>query len=147
MLVGYATSRVARPWRVQAWRANDHRQAGRRVICRHRHLPFFVVRAHEGVPRSPCALVSARPHPQPGKQMLVLSSSQFDPQQTISVARRSPSEPIDGRIAVAKATSPCSTCVVCRRRHTQRGAFSLGALTTGGHNRTSTSSIMCWGSE
>jgi hypothetical protein len=52
------------------------------------------------------------------------------------VARRSPSESIDGRIAVvAKATSPCSTCVVCRKRHTRRGAiiaFSLGAPTTGG---------------
>src|SRR5258707_9275802 len=30
----------------------------------HRHLPFFVARVREGVPRSPCALVSARPHPQ-----------------------------------------------------------------------------------
>ena len=33
------------------------------VICRHRHPPVFVVRGREGVPRSPCALVSARPHP------------------------------------------------------------------------------------
>src|SRR5258706_3972164 len=33
-------------------------------ICRRRHLPFFVARVREGVPRSPCALVSARPHPQ-----------------------------------------------------------------------------------
>jgi hypothetical protein len=43
MLVGYATSRVARPWRVQAWRANDPRQAGGRVICRHRHLRFLLL--------------------------------------------------------------------------------------------------------
>src|SRR3981189_709417 len=29
---------------------------------------FFVVRVHEGVPRSPCALVSARPRPQAAAQ-------------------------------------------------------------------------------
>ena len=38
------------------------------VICRHRHLSFFVVRIREGVPRSPCASVSARPHPQAAAQ-------------------------------------------------------------------------------
>src|SRR5258708_6539821 len=38
------------------------------VICRHRHPPSFVVRVHEGVPRSPCALVSSRPHPQAAAQ-------------------------------------------------------------------------------
>src|SRR5258706_12692687 len=42
------------------WRIDE----GRDVIFRRRHLPFFVARVREGVPRSPCALVSARPHPQ-----------------------------------------------------------------------------------
>src|ERR1700687_2369334 len=68
---------------------------------------------------------------QSGKHMLALSFSGFDPHSRISVARRSPSESIDGSIAVAKATSPRSTCVVCRKQHTQRGAFSLGALIKG----------------
>jgi hypothetical protein len=30
------------------------------VNCRRPHLPLFVARVREGVPRSPCALVSAR---------------------------------------------------------------------------------------
>jgi hypothetical protein len=37
------------------------------LFCSH-HPPFFVVRVREGVPGSPRALVSARPHPQAAAQ-------------------------------------------------------------------------------
>src|ERR1700682_3598720 len=33
-----------------------------------RRRPFFAARVHEGAPRSPCALVLARPHPQTAAQ-------------------------------------------------------------------------------